>query len=83
MHPTCQGEGVAPLLIETSLERARGWDRVLLVGDLPYFERFGFDRLSGVAMPPPTNPERVLGRALTHGAWDGVRGDVAPLVPRV
>ena len=83
VHPTCQGEGVAPLLIETSLERARGWDRVLLVGDLPYFERFGFDRLSGVAMPPPTNPERVLGRALTRGAWDGVTGDVAPLVPRV
>ena len=27
-------------------------------------------------MPPPTNPDRVLGLALKGGAWDGVRGAV-------
>jgi hypothetical protein len=27
-------------------------------------------------MPPPTNPARVLGRALQAGAWEGVQGDV-------
>jgi len=27
-------------------------------------------------MPPPTNPERVLGLELVEGAWTGVRGDV-------
>jgi hypothetical protein len=29
-----------------------------------------------VKMPPPTNPERVLGAALVEGAWDGVHGVV-------
>ncbi len=78
VHPTHQGEGLGGLLIEESLARGQqgGWDRVMLVGDAPYYRRFGFARLSGVVMPPPTNPERVLGRALVPGAWDGVRGDV-------
>ena len=53
-----------------------GWERVMLVGDAPYYGRFGFFRLDHVVMPPPTNPERVLGRALVPGAWDGVTGDV-------
>ena len=76
VHPTHQGEGIGALLIEGSLERATGWDRVLLVGDEPYYGRFGFHRLRGVKMPPPTNPERILGRALTEGAWEGVTGTV-------
>ncbi len=76
VHPTRQGEGVGALLIENSLARAQGWDRAMLVGDAPYYGRFGFDRLVGVTMPPPTNPARVLGRALKPGAWDGVSGDV-------
>ena len=42
-------------------------NRVMLVGDAPYYGRFGFRRLDGVVMPPPTNPDRVLGRDL--GAW--------------
>lgn len=78
-HPTRQGEGLGALLIQTSLELAgpQGWDRVMLVGDAPYYGRYGFERLEGVIMPPPTNPERVLGRALTPGAWDGITGEVA------
>lgn len=78
VHPTRQGEGLAALLIETSLELAgpQGWDRVMLVGDAPYYGRFGFERLDDVIMPPPTNPDRVLGRALTPGAWDGISGEV-------
>lgn len=78
VHPTRQGEGLGRALIETSLEPAvpLGWTRVMLVGDAPYYARFGFVRLKGVRMPPPTNPDRVLGRALQEGAWDGVRGQV-------
>jgi predicted N-acetyltransferase YhbS len=76
VHPTHQGEGLGALLIENSLARAADWDRVLLVGDAPYYGRIGFRKLDGVTMPPPTNPERVLGRALTPGAWDGVTGQV-------
>ena len=78
VHPTRQGEGLGGLLIETSLAKAyrRGWVRVMLVGDAPYYARFGFEKLEGVIMPPPTNPERVLGRALEAGAWAGVVGNV-------
>ena len=52
------------------------WLRVMLVGDYPYYQRFGFSKLENVIMPPPTNPDRVLGRALIDGAWDGVNGAV-------
>ncbi len=77
VHPTRQGEGLGRLLIEDSLARAEvGWDRVMLVGDAPYYGRFGFSKLIGVEMPPPTNPERVLGRALKEDAWEGVTGRV-------
>lgn len=78
VHPTHQGEGLGGFLIFESLDRARdlGWPRVMLVGDAPYYGRFGFHRLEGVEMPPPTNPARVLGVALAEGAWDGVTGPV-------
>ncbi len=76
VHPTHQGEGLGAMLITESLAEARrlGWERVMLVGDAPYYRRFGFTKLDGVEMPPPTNPDRVLGLALKAGAWDGVRG---------
>ncbi|WP_138465584.1 GNAT family N-acetyltransferase [Poseidonocella sp. HB161398] len=78
VHPTRQGEGLGALLMVESLEKARalGWHRVMLVGDEPYYRRFGFSKLDGVEMPPPTNPDRVLGLALQEGAWLGVAGEV-------
>ncbi|SMX43879.1 GNAT family N-acetyltransferase [Actibacterium lipolyticum] len=83
VHPTHQGEGLGALLIQDALERARGlgWERVLLVGDAPYYSRFGFERLPDVAMPPPTNPDRVLGVALVGGAWDGISARVERAQP--
>jgi predicted N-acetyltransferase YhbS len=79
VHPTHQGEGIGAALIADSLAAARalGWERVILVGDVPYYGRFGFARLEAVEMPPPTNPERVLGLALVAGAWAGVEGRVS------
>ncbi|HCI06229.1 N-acetyltransferase [bacterium] len=78
VHPTRQSEGLGGQLMNASLEIAddTGWERVMLVGDEPYYKRFGFTLLEGVIMPPPTNPARVLGRALKKGAWDGVTGKV-------
>lgn len=78
VHPTHQGEGLGGALIRDSLDIAKGsgWARVLLVGDAPYYARFGFRKLAGVMMPPPTNPDRVLGYELNSGAWDGVQGKV-------
>lgn len=80
VHPTRQGEGLGAWLIGESLGRARaaGAARVMLVGDAPYYGRFGFSRLERVEMPPPTNPARVLGTALVPGAWAGVQGRVLP-----
>ena len=78
VHPTAQGEGLGGALIRDSLAQAQaeGWARVLLVGDEPYYRRFGFSKIDGVEMPPPTNPDRVLGLELEPGAWDDVRGEV-------
>ncbi|WP_372604826.1 GNAT family N-acetyltransferase [Actibacterium sp.] len=83
VHPTHQGEGLGAFLIQKSLDRAaaEGWGRVMLVGDAPYYSRFGFSKLQGVEMPPPTNPDRVLGIELTDGAWQGVTGPVTRFVP--
>lgn len=82
VHPTRQGEGLGAILMHESLaEAARlGWERVLLVGDYPYYCKFGFRKLTGIEMPPPTNPERVLGLALRPGAWEGVSGAVTKAV---
>ncbi|MGB3408471.1 MAG: N-acetyltransferase [Jannaschia sp.] len=78
VHPTRQGEGLGAFLIQSGLDRAdaSGVERVVLVGDAPYYRRFGFARLDGVIMPPPTNPDRVL------GVWDwaGVTGEVGRAV---
>ncbi len=81
VHPTRQGEGVAALLMQDCLRRARaaGYARIMLVGDAPYYSRFGFVPLKDVVMPPPTNPDRVLGLALSEGAWDQVSGTVTAM----
>lgn len=82
VHPTRQGEGLGALLIIDSLDRARaqGWTRVILVGDEPYYRRFGFNRATarGLDYPPPTNPDRLLARELVPGAFDGIGGMVSP-----
>lgn len=79
-HPTRQGEGLGALLIGETLATARelGWSRVILVGDEPYYGRFGFSREAAraISFPPPTNPDRLLGHALTEGAFDNVSGEV-------
>ncbi|WP_158969251.1 GNAT family N-acetyltransferase [Chachezhania sediminis] len=78
VHPTHQSEGLGGALIIDSLAIAQddGWERVMLVGDAPYYSRFGFTRLADVTMPPPTNPDRVLGHELVPGAWKGIAGPV-------
>ncbi len=85
VHPTRQGEGIGAMLVFDTLERAAGlgWERVILVGDEPYYRRFGFrrDPARGLEFPPPTNPDRVLARELVPGAMDQVRGTVHRWTP--
>lgn len=58
--------GVGGLLVERACQAAveAGETAVLLVGDAPYFGRFGFSVAKGVAMPGPVDPRRVLARGL-------------------
>lgn len=78
VHPTRQGEGLGSLLISESLGRAMdiGWSRVILIGDEPYYRRYGFrrDQAEGLHFPPPTNPDRLLAKALSEDAFEGVSG---------
>jgi len=79
-HPTRQGEGLGALLIMETLERARdlGWTRVVLVGDEPYYRRFGFSRQLAhrLNFPNPINLQRLLARELVDGSMEGIEGDV-------
>ena len=80
VHPTRQGEGVGGMLMLEALigAAALGWTAMLLIGDAPYYQRFGFARIDTIRFPPPTNPDRVLARALIPGALDALTGDVRP-----
>jgi predicted N-acetyltransferase YhbS len=74
----CFGLGAA--MIEEGLARAeaRSHGAVILVGDAPYYQRFGFDRAltEGLVMPGPVERERFLGLELTKGALAGAKGRV-------
>lgn len=80
VHPTRQGEGIGALLMRETLAEAAqlGWQRVILIGDQPYYARFGFSRgpVCGLDFPQPYNPDRFLGKALVPGAFDGCAGMV-------
>ncbi|MEM7238433.1 MAG: N-acetyltransferase [Pseudomonadota bacterium] len=82
VHPTRQGEGLGALLIGQTLDAAAdsGWSLVILVGDRPYYARFGFESAArrGIDFPPPVNLDRVLIRELSHDAMEGVTGMVLP-----
>lgn len=80
VHPTRQGEGLGNLLISDALDRATnsGWSRVILIGDEPYYRRYGFGRehAKGLNFPPPTNPDRLLAKELHENAFAGVFGKI-------
>lgn len=85
VHPTRQGEGIGALMMQETLADAAklGWRRVILIGDLPYYARFGFSRAPtrNLDFPPPYNPERLLGKALAQGAFDDCFGMVRRWTP--
>ncbi|MGF7174467.1 GNAT family N-acetyltransferase [Azospirillum doebereinerae] len=77
-----QGGGLGSKLIRMSLNKAiaHGHKSVILVGDAPYYERFGFSRslTLGMQMPGPVDMNRLLGLELVEGALDGVSGMIGP-----
>jgi hypothetical protein len=69
-------------MINESLKRANalGHRAVLLVGDEPYYRRFGFERrfAERLVMPGPVERARFLGLELAPGALSDARGRVLP-----
>jgi predicted N-acetyltransferase YhbS len=78
----CRKLGLGAALMERALAaaRARGHGAVILLGDAPYYARFGFSaaRTSELSLPGPFEPERLLGLELREGALDGAWGMVVP-----
>jgi predicted N-acetyltransferase YhbS len=80
IHPTRQGEGLGAALMIHSLDRARelGWTRVVLIGDEPYYRRFGFTcaETAGLDFPKPVNLKRLLAKELVEDSMQGISGMV-------
>jgi predicted N-acetyltransferase YhbS len=72
-------------LIAEALFRAfvSGHEAVLLVGDAPYYEAFGFSRRHTVnlVLPGPVDEARFLGLELVAGALQDAKGLVMPTGP--
>jgi predicted N-acetyltransferase YhbS len=72
--------GIGAAMIEEALARAaaRNHRAVLLVGDAPYYARFGFQRrfTGRLVMPGPVERERFLGFELAPRALAGAQGRV-------
>jgi predicted N-acetyltransferase YhbS len=81
---SCRGKGFGAALITQALAaaRAQGHDLVMLVGDLAYYGRFGFDnaRTADWRMPGPVDQSRVLALSL-HGAALPGHCDILPPQP--
>jgi predicted N-acetyltransferase YhbS len=91
VHPSHRGRGIGSALVRAALANAaaQGHRAVLLVGDEPFYRRFGFTRAltEHLRLPGPFERERFLGLELVPDALAGARGVVratgakAPAIP--
>lgn len=83
VEPEFAGKGCGRKLIARGLEAAReeGFALVILVGDRPYYERFGFRPVprGHVAFPGPVDPDRILAVELAEGALARLQGKITAL----
>ena len=74
--------GVGAALMDHALAaaKARGHGAVILLGDAPYYARFGFSaaKTTELTLPGAFERDRLLGLELSEGALDGVWGMIAP-----
>ena len=79
---SCRALGVGAALMDHALAaaKARGHGAVILLGDAPYYARFGFSGLKTgeLSLPGPFERDRLLGLELREGALDGAWGMIAP-----
>ncbi len=82
VDPMCRNLGVGRALMDRALAAAtaRGHSAVILLGDAPYYARFGFSDLKTgeLSLPGPFDRDRLLGLELRAGALNGAWGMVAP-----
>jgi predicted N-acetyltransferase YhbS len=82
VDPSCRKLGIGRALINHALAaaKARGHGAVLLLGDAPYYARFGFSALKTgeLSLPGPFERDRLLGLELREGALDGAWGMMVP-----
>lgn len=71
-----RGIGAALTRHALGVATARGHTAVLLVGDAPYYGRFGFssEKTADLWLPGPYERDRLLACELRPGALDGARG---------
>ena len=81
IDPSVQGLGLGAKLMREALARAAalGHGAVLLVGDAPYYERFGFsaEKTGSLWMPGPYERSRFLALELEAGSLEDARGLVS------
>ncbi|KTR05758.1 acetyltransferase [Aureimonas ureilytica] len=79
--PGFAGFGIGSSLMRRAIAEAafRGHDAIVLVGDAPYYERFGFsaDVAAGLTMPGPFERHRLLGLEIEPGALHGAEGMIS------
>jgi len=80
VDPAVKGKGYGKALVDDGLTRAKGegFSLVLLVGDMPYYGRFGFNPVvtGKITLPGPVDPARLLGLELVPGALDSAAGQI-------
>jgi predicted N-acetyltransferase YhbS len=78
VDPSLKSAGIGSALMRLAIDEARrlGHKAILLVGDAPYYARFGFsaDKTGNLAMPGPYERHRFLALELVEGALDGAEG---------
>lgn len=74
------GAGGALVEAASRAVQAAGFGVILLVGDEPYFSRFGYSAAPArdVVLPGPVDQRRVLVRELAPGAAQDLAGEVKP-----
>jgi predicted N-acetyltransferase YhbS len=78
VSPDVSGAGIGSALMRHAIAEAERLEHgaILLVGDAPYYARFGFsaEKTGNLSMPGPFEKARFLGLELKEGALDGVSG---------
>lgn len=81
VHPWFRSIGLGGAMMTAAICEATrlGHGAILLVGDAPYYQRFGFDAAltTGLWLPGSFDRNRFLGLELKHGALKGASGLVS------